>query len=618
MECRYGSDFMTLEDWKKGLRYFSEMKINTITVGLYGCWSRQYDGEFAEYLYIPFKKHPELSTPRHIKYYSAAEKKWVYKHDVLPVMFTEDYFGEMIKFGKKCNIKVIPLFNSMGHNTLIPRVHPEISAKDENGKDLGVGFCTSNEKTYDILFDIYDEIIERYLKPNGIDSFEVGLDEIWDVLGYDKNNLQEARSSFCKCEKCKNMTHAEIMTEHMIRLVKHLKEKGMKNVYVYHDMFFENDLLDEKLAKRLKDEGIFDTVVIDWWSYTGKEMLFHGKSDKVNGIFRGIGKPMTGYYHWNMPSHANPNIYAMLDVAMKNKFEGMTAYSSFEYSYDYPYNVFAECTWNPSDAKNEDEVLKRYALANFGSDALGAYRNLKIMNEITECMFPMTPMQNLFSYYMSCYLRGNTEYPQNYPAKQFKAIYDDEKKYLPYLRDIICRAGEVYNYFSENITSDISEDQQFGGVYFTAESLGLEDFKGCTVRMSVLFDENAADAVSDFTVFSDGVVWITSGISDENSGRWSKVSLTVPENASNTKIGFTIPVYSQYSGAVAYVDNVVVYKADGTAIENQGDYSLTSDGITVSIGTGGRIGLVIVLVILIFAIIGGIGFVVSTCLKRFT
>lgn len=171
---------------------------------------------------------------------------------------------------------------------------------------------------------------------------------------------------------------------------------------------------------------------------------------------------------------------------------------------------------------------------------------------------------------------------------------------------------------SENITSDISEDQQFGGVYFTAESLGLEDFKGCTVRMSVLFDENAADAVSDFTVFSDGVVWITSGISDENSGRWSKVSLTVPENASNTKIGFTIPVYSQYSGAVAYVDNVVVYKADGTAIENQGDYSLTSDGITVSIGTGGRIGLVIVLVILIFAIIGGIGFVVSTCLKRFT
>lgn len=171
---------------------------------------------------------------------------------------------------------------------------------------------------------------------------------------------------------------------------------------------------------------------------------------------------------------------------------------------------------------------------------------------------------------------------------------------------------------SENITSDIPEDQQFGGVYFTAESLGLEDFKGCTVQMSVLFDENAADAVSDFTVFSDGVVWITSGISDENSGRWSKVSLTVPENASNTKIGFTIPVYSQYSGAVAYVDNVVVYKADGTAIENQGDYSLTSDGITVSIGTGGRIGLVIVLVILIFAIIGGIGFVVSTCLKRFT
>ena len=64
---------MTLEDWKKAIDYLSETKINKMIVGLYGCWPRQYDGEFAEYLYIPFKKHPELSTPRNIKYYSAKE-----------------------------------------------------------------------------------------------------------------------------------------------------------------------------------------------------------------------------------------------------------------------------------------------------------------------------------------------------------------------------------------------------------------------------------------------------------------------------------------------------------------------------------------------------------------
>ena len=49
MECRYGSDFMTYEDWKNGIDYLSEMKINKIVCGLYGCWGRQYDGDFAEY-----------------------------------------------------------------------------------------------------------------------------------------------------------------------------------------------------------------------------------------------------------------------------------------------------------------------------------------------------------------------------------------------------------------------------------------------------------------------------------------------------------------------------------------------------------------------------------------
>ena len=44
MECRYGSDFMTLDDRKDAIDYFADMKINTLIIGLYGCWPRQYDG----------------------------------------------------------------------------------------------------------------------------------------------------------------------------------------------------------------------------------------------------------------------------------------------------------------------------------------------------------------------------------------------------------------------------------------------------------------------------------------------------------------------------------------------------------------------------------------------
>lgn len=170
---------------------------------------------------------------------------------------------------------------------------------------------------------------------------------------------------------------------------------------------------------------------------------------------------------------------------------------------------------------------------------------------------------------------------------------------------------------SENVTGDISPDNRFGGAYISAESLGLESFKGCTVRMSVYFDKNAAKAADTFTVFSDGIIWQTSAVSSENAGRWVKVTLTVPENADNTKIGFTIPVFSQYSGAAAYVDNIIIYNADGTAVANVGDEKISSESIEVSIGTGARIVLLVVLVIIILAVIAGIGYVVSSMLKKF-
>lgn len=169
----------------------------------------------------------------------------------------------------------------------------------------------------------------------------------------------------------------------------------------------------------------------------------------------------------------------------------------------------------------------------------------------------------------------------------------------------------------ENITGEIPEDMQFGGVFISASALGLEDFKGCTVQMSVLFDEDAKDVADKFTVYSDGIVWITTEISAETAGRWSKVSLTVPENASNDKIGFAIPVYGQYTGNVAYVDNIIVYKPDGTIVGNVGDHRLTAAGLKAPVSLGGRIAMVVGGVVLIVGALCGVGFVVTKLMRKF-
>lgn len=455
MECRYGSDFMTLEDWKKAIDYLSETKINKLVLGLYGCWSRQYDGDFAEYLYIPFEKYPELKTPRNIKYYSAKERSLIYKNDVLPKMFEDDYFGKAVEYGKRKNIEVIPLINSLGHNTLIPRLFPEISAVDKNGEFSSVGFCTRNEKTYEIMFNIYDEIIDRYLTPYGITSFEIGLDEVWTMLGVNPDNLQEERSPFCQCDACRGTDYGDLMIEYIIKIAKHLKEKGIKNVFVYHDMLFKYGKLSEETAKLFKKEGVYDTIVIEWWSYRNDpELLFARRKDEVNGLFRSVGKPITGYFHWSLPTQMNDNIYLITEIAEKHGFEGLMSYSAFEYCYDFNFNVYAECAWCGKDAADKNELLERYALSEFPQNASSALSALQIAQEFTHGRYSGTNhASSVFEYYVSSYLRKDTEYPVNYPANVFSILAADEERFIAYLRTTISKAASVYKFFEENESS---------------------------------------------------------------------------------------------------------------------------------------------------------------------
>lgn len=70
MESRYGSNLMTLDDWKHVVDHMAGMKMNQLVVSVYGCWCVQYDGRVSEYLYVPIKKYPKLETPVVTRYYS--------------------------------------------------------------------------------------------------------------------------------------------------------------------------------------------------------------------------------------------------------------------------------------------------------------------------------------------------------------------------------------------------------------------------------------------------------------------------------------------------------------------------------------------------------------------
>ena len=154
IESRF-NDFMTLEDWYGAIDYYSSLKLNTLTIGVYGCWGMQFDGIMTRYMYLKLDRHPEIQAPKKIKYYSAKNQKWIFD-EKLPTIYTEDFFGKLVEYGKKKGMKVVPLINSLGHNSFIPHLYPEISAVDENGNRKGYGMCLSEGKAAELFMDIYD------------------------------------------------------------------------------------------------------------------------------------------------------------------------------------------------------------------------------------------------------------------------------------------------------------------------------------------------------------------------------------------------------------------------------------------------------------------------------
>lgn len=446
VESRYGSEFFTLSDWYDFVDYMASMKLNRLTIGVYGCWGRQYDNRKMEYIYVPIKKYPELKTPKNSKYYSVKDKRWIHEDGIIPPIFNEDFFGKIVSYGKKKNVLVKPLFNSLGHNTLLPTAFPEISAKEENGTPKKMGFCTNNNKTYEVLFNIYDEIIERYLKPYDIYDFHIGLDEV-------------AQSYICRCEKCRDKDHSCLMTEHIIKLCKHLKEKGMEHIYLYHDMLYQEfNIINESLKERFIKEGIYDEVVIDWWSYEDPVHLFNDKADGVNNIFHSVIKPDTGYYHWAVPTENNENIRACALLAKKLSFEGIESYSSMEYCYDKNYLTLADVSWNDNEIENSDEFNERYARKYYpeksvqAAEIFGKLHN--IMKDETRELYINRACYKL-EYYFYGYRNKQTGLPKEFPGGVYKLIAENEKEYTHYLNYLKENSAPAVEFFanSGNVSS---------------------------------------------------------------------------------------------------------------------------------------------------------------------
>ncbi len=435
-ECRF-NDFMTLDDWKCAVDDFAALKINKMVIGLYGCWPMQYDKQLSQFMHLNLDCAPKIKVARTKKYYSVKQEKWINEEPEYSTMYKENYFAELVEYGKKNHVEVVPLFNSLGHNSLLPEVYPEISAKDEGGNPTGYGMCLSDDKTIKFMTEIYDEIIDKYVFPFGNDSFALGMDEVWPLEGIDKNDLKKKFSPHCRCEKCRGTEPSEMMIQYTIKLLKHLKNRGIKNGYIYHDMFFyEYDILNADLAQRFKDEGVYDIAVMDWWSYSNLEKeVYRGRFADVNGAFRSTAKPMAGYENWRYYTDYTRNVKYLCALAEKHGFEGMIGYTTYEPMLDYNYRYFAECVWNGSDDKYFESYIDKYFENFYGRRAETAK---KLYEDYIATVLPheddkasgILPWLNQYTY---AQIIEEQDYPRDHIAELRDKLDANKELYLPYL-----------------------------------------------------------------------------------------------------------------------------------------------------------------------------------------
>lgn len=459
IESRYGSNVMDRQGWLDMLEDAAAKKLNFVNIQLYGCWQVQYDGRVAEYLYMPVKGHPELKTPMVVKYYSPKEGRWI-DYEKLPPLFCNDLLDEVFRVGRDLGLSVFPTWNSFGHNTLIPAKIPEVSSKNANGEPELTGLCTSNPATYDLLFSIYDQIIDDYMIPYGMDIFCLGLDEVHEGPAMNADDLFRVRSPWCSCPQCRDIDKGDIFIRHAVKLVSYLKSRGMKTVIMDCDMLLTTrrqslGWLGDRLMHAMDEAGLRDTLLIDWWAYFDiVEKAYFDNIHPELGL-RSVTCPWNGYYNWCLLT--NPMRCVELNGKMnyRDGGEGMYIYATWDKSYDRIHDALADYAWDYKGAGTVSDVTDRHVLRHFAARAEQARHAFALMDWCTEERVEVhdQPLKRVISnfnmllytlsFYTYSYARANKPYPRNFPGEALEVLLGMRMDYERALYSISSMAREA-------------------------------------------------------------------------------------------------------------------------------------------------------------------------------
>ena len=138
---------------------------------------------------------------------------------------------EFIDYIRSFGIEVIPEVQSLGHVQFMTYTYPEIAeleAEENEAVDIRLAdalpsqvyphcYCPSNPRSYEILFDLLDEVIELFAP---LEYVHIGHDEVYKIG---------------VCPKCRDKSPAELFANDVKRIYDYLAERGIKTM-MWSDM----------------------------------------------------------------------------------------------------------------------------------------------------------------------------------------------------------------------------------------------------------------------------------------------------------------------------------------------------------------------------------------------
>ncbi len=237
-----------------------------------------------------FDSHPKITE----KWLEAIERAKAGKQPDMPhsgmvgehTVLEKDDVRWLVKFARDVGIDVVPEIQSLGHVQFLTYAYPEIAEIDPEREKKKIDvrdedmppnrfyhhcYCPSNPKSYEIMYDLIDEIID-VVRPTKY--VHIGHDEVYQ-LGV--------------CPVCQDKDPAKLFEDDVKKLYDYITKKGYK-IMMWSDMLHPRSRHSVKAAPSV-DKLPKDIVMLDFTWYfhleddIETELLEHGYKVGIGNLY---------------------------------------------------------------------------------------------------------------------------------------------------------------------------------------------------------------------------------------------------------------------------------------------------------------------------------------------